>query len=197
MTITISKQTLHRVLTGLFFLVLLIGGLTACDISSGGGGDNSNAAQNAGQAQNADAYSRLSAAEPPPVLKDSLSRKEIIQRYNLFNDVTKFGYFYAFVQGEPQPIIEYVVQGGVFSVNDLISPTQSQVQSNNCNTGNCDNVVESPQPDGTFGSNGDGLFGFTADGSYFEWNGIYYFGTEPAPNLKPLQIIGCVSKAQC
>lgn len=193
----VSKNWL-RALTITLIVTGLCLGLTACDLGTGTS-DQTSQAQQQGQTQNADSYDRLSGAEPAPSLKDSLARKEIIQRYNLFNDVTRFGYFYAFLPGVAQPISEYIVKGGVFPVDDMVTPTQSVT---NCpdkagTSYACGAVVAAPQPDGTFGTNGPGLFGFEADGAYFEWSGLYYYGTEPMPNLHPIQVMGCVTGAKC
>lgn len=196
----------RRLFQKLPVLLLLLGaifvGLTAessCMGTGGGGGDQTTQAQQNGQSQNADAYTRLSKAEPAPQLNDSLARKEINQRYALFNDTTRFGYFYAFLPGVSQPVSEYIVKGGVFPVDDMVSPTQSVTSCADYAGSNyaCGAVVSAPQPDGTFGTNGNGLFGFEADGAYFEWSGIYYYGTEPMPGLHPAVVMGCVTGAKC
>ena len=40
-------------------------------------------------------------------------------------------------------------------------------------------VVDSPQLDGSYGSNGDGIFFFTTEGAYVEWNGEYMVSDYP------------------
>lgn len=39
---------------------------------------------------------------------------------------------------------------------------------------NGQNVIESPDFDGTYGENPHGVFWFTPDGTYMEWNGNYF-----------------------
>jgi hypothetical protein len=40
-------------------------------------------------------------------------------------------------------------------------------------------AVESPQEDGSYGTNGDAIFFFSTDGTYFEWNGKYLLADRP------------------
>jgi len=40
-------------------------------------------------------------------------------------------------------------------------------------------IVDSPQLDGSYGTNGDGIFFFTTEGAYVEWNGEYMVSDFP------------------
>lgn len=40
-------------------------------------------------------------------------------------------------------------------------------------------VIESPDFDGTYGENPHGIFWFTQDGTYMEWNGNYFVSDRP------------------
>jgi hypothetical protein len=117
-----------------------------------------------------------------------LARKDIIQRYNYLNDGNKFGYFYGFVAGVPNPVIEYVVKGSVFPVDDLVTPPDKLEE---CNNGaGCAGVVQSVQPDGTYGTNGNAVFGWTADGTYFEWSNPYSYSSQPL-TFEGVKVVGC------
>lgn len=39
--------------------------------------------------------------------------------------------------------------------------------------------MESPDFDGSYGDNGEGIFFFLTDGTYMEWNGKYFLSDEP------------------
>ena len=188
--------TMPKCLIVIFSCLLLIVALAGCDLSSGPTATNQ---QQQGQQYSNDAYARLSQAQPPLQMTDSLARKEINKRYQVFNNASTFGYFYGFVQGVAQPIIEYVVQGAVFPVDDAITPPQVIQPCSNggdSGTGACAVVVPASQPDGTFNTNGGAMFGFEADGTYFEWQGPYAYATHPLA-LRPLAVEGCVKGAQC
>lgn len=52
---------------------------------------------------------------------------------------------------------------------------------NTCNRtvdGDC-YIVEAPDIDGTYGENVSGIFFFTTDGAYVEWNGEYMMSDQP------------------
>jgi len=120
----------------------------------------------------------------------SLACKMVIWRYQQFSNPDRYGYFYGFVQGVPQPVVEYVVQGAVFPVNDMVTPPDYQEPCQNTGSGACAVVRQRQQPDGTWGTNGDALFGKLADGTYFEWLGPYAYSFQPLA-FQPLKVIGC------
>lgn len=124
----------------------------------------------------------------------------IKHRYEYMNDANKFGYFYGFVAGT-NIVQEYVVQGGIFPTSDLVSNPNYQEQCNNgSNSGTgCSVVLDKQQPDGTYSTNGTGVFGFRADGSYFEWdNGTYEFSETPIimPASREVIVVGCKAGIQ-
>lgn len=114
--------------------------------------------------------------------------QQIIKRYKFLADANTYGYFYAFLQNNPNPVMEYVVQGGVFPVDDMVSNPEYQ---NSCGS-NCGVVLPRQQPDGTYSTNGGAMFGWLADGTYFEWDGIYAFSSQPL-SFTGQKIIGCKS----
>ena len=75
---------------------------------------------------------------------------------------------------------EYVCKGKVSSVNSKLT-TQEQIVDDpygrSYDVGG--KVVESPDLDGSYGSNGDAIFFFTTDGAYIEWPGVYHLSDFP------------------
>ena len=119
-----------------------------------------------------------------------LACKSIVKRYQYLGDPNKYGYFYGFVQGVASPVIEYVVQGSVFPVSDLISNPNYQQSCTGKGSGACAVVLDKQQPDGTFGTNGYAMFGWTADGNYFEWDGPYAYAQQPL-SFVGVKVVGC------
>lgn len=128
---------------------------------------------------------------PTATSGDSLARKMVIQRYRYLNDANKYGYFYGFIQGVDHPVIEYVVQGSVFPVSDLVTPPNYQETCHSSGSGACAVVLDKQQPDGTYGTNGTAMFGWTADGKYFEWDGPYAYSSQPLSFEGKMKVVGC------
>ncbi len=123
----------------------------------------------------------------------SLACKSVQQRYKLMSNANQYGYFYGFIMGSPEPLVVYITQGGVFPLDDQVSPPDYQEPCNSGGSGACSVVRQQQQPDGTWGTNGDGWFGFRADGQYFEWDGLpHAFSFQPL-QFRPTYIVGCVS----
>lgn len=119
-----------------------------------------------------------------------LACQSVVRRYQYFNDKNKYGYFYGFIQGSDHPVIEYIVQGGVFPADDLISNPNYQEQCNTSGSGACSVVLDKQQPDGTYGTNGNAMFGWRADGAYFEWSGPYAYSETPL-HFEGVKQVGC------
>lgn len=122
--------------------------------------------------------------------------QEVVRRYQFLNNADKYGYFYGFVQGVQSPVIEYIVQGGVFPADDLISNPNYQEACNGYTSSTaCAVVLDKQQPDGTYGTNGNAMFGFRADGAYFEWSGPYAYSETPL-HFEGVKTVGCKSGAK-
>src|SRR5437588_4555728 len=115
----------------------------------------------------------------------SLACKSVVRRYGYLNDANKYGYFYGFVQGIATPVVEYVVQGSVFPVDDMVNPPDYAYSTQLSLT--------QRQPDQTYGTNGAAMFGWTADGNYFEWLGPYAYSAQPLIFAGNVKVIGCKS----
>ena len=113
-----------------------------------------------------------------------------IQRYNLIRrayylngqeeksrnvpcEVEKpLGYIYLFLDGVGC-VARDTVDGQVTPLTTYLTPDSEYYA-----TGYTDNIEWLPDIDGTYGENNEGIFYFTVDGSYKEWNGIYFYSSE-------------------
>lgn len=124
----------------------------------------------------------------------SVTCKMINERYDFLKDPDRVGYFYGWQGMSTNPTVEYVVRGMVVDVNNQTTPPDYQEGCNGYDSSNCAVVREAKQPDQTWGENGyNTVFGFRADGSYFEFKGNYEFDSTPNPQLHPLSVLGCAS----
>lgn len=116
--------------------------------------------------------------QPPPKISWSLERDNLIKRFKLMNDRSIMFYMYIFIEGVADPIGYYQVNK-VSSVNSQLTATQQMVNDPNGNrsAGSC--VLESPAEDGSYGTNGEGVFGFTPEDIYIEHNMRYIVSTLP------------------
>lgn len=126
--------------------------------------------------------SRLLIAQPLPTMDNSLERDNLTRRTNTFNNKNKVSYIYLIDYG--QIMAFYAIKGKVSSVNSMLSNPEQIVQFpvvgrdggiNRYDT----HVVSSAAEDGSYGTNGDGIFFFTTDGTYVEWNGKYMLCDKP------------------
>ena len=99
----------------------------------------------------------LLTTQPPPRIDWSLERDNLIKRSKLQNDRSINFYMYVFIEGIDHPIGYYLVNK-VSSVDSQLTNTM-QIVSN----GSGGHVLPSPAEDGSYGTNGNGVFGFTPD----------------------------------
>lgn len=127
-------------------------------------------------------------AQPPFQMEESLERANLIRRYKHLNDRSNEHHVY--MLSHDGKVINYeMAQGKVSSVNSKLTNDKQiiEVPGARYDAGNGAGgaegpnfkVVESPQMDGSYGSNGDAIFFFTPDGDYVEYNGIYVVSDEP------------------
>lgn len=115
-----------------------------------------------------------------PSLSRSQDYDNVIDRAEYLNDGNTVGYLYLVDMG--QIILEVPVKGKVTSLNTYITPMEDiqKIEEGyiRYETGAYPGtyaIVQAPDLDGTYGENVDGVFWFTADGQYMEWNGKYLF----------------------
>lgn len=123
-----------------------------------------------------------------PKMEKSLERQNLIRRYNTLNDQNQE--FYVYLMSHGKVVADYVAQGKVSSVNSKLTQPEQIVEDNGgtYNGENNDHVVSSPQLDGSYGTNGDGIFFYTTEGSYVEWNGEYLVSETPRSITTPVSL---------
>ena len=126
-------------------------------------------------------------AQPPFVMESSLERANLIKRYQYLNDENNVHHVYLMDEG--QVVSYFVAQGKVSSVNSKLTNDAQIVKvpnakfdgGNGAGGANGANykVVESPQMDGSYGTNGEAIFFFTTSGEYVESSLDYVVSEEP------------------
>jgi predicted small lipoprotein YifL len=113
-----------------------------------------------------------------PKVERSLERENIKRRIEFINQPDRIGYLYCFADNGTL-VREVQVKGKVSSLNSYLTPMEQVEWYNNIDlgeyTGSVPVVVQSPDLDGTYGENAEGVFWFDANGIYQEWNGYYFY----------------------
>jgi hypothetical protein len=137
----------------------------------------------------------LMKVQPPPRLSWSLERDNLIKRFKLQNDRAIQFYMYVFIEGVGEPVGYYMVNK-VSSVNSQLTNTQ-QIISGYSSSNNIPSqvavTIPSPAEDGSYGENGNGVFGFTPEDVYIEHNMKYLVSTIPLSFAKPVQRLAIVN----
>jgi hypothetical protein len=133
----------------------------------------------------------LNKIQPPPTITWSLERDNLIKRFKLQNDRSIVFYMYLFIEGIADPIGYYQVNK-VSSVNSQLTNTQQLVRGDGGQY-SCDFVLPSPAEDGSYGTNGDGVFGFTPEDIYIEHNMKYVVSTVPLSFRNPVNRLTIIS----
>lgn len=133
---------------------------------------------------------QLNRKQPAPSVSWSLERDNLINRFKLMNDRTVSMYMYVFIEGVGTPIGYYIVNK-VSSVNSQLTNPDQLVKGNRSMEYE-EYVLSSPAEDGSYGTNGDAIFGFTPDGLYMEHNMKYIVATAPL-KFKNVPMIGKIS----
>lgn len=129
---------------------------------------------------------------PVPQITTSLERENVSRRATIFNAADKISYIYLVNYGKVMAF--YTVQGKVSSLRSYMTPTEKIVTSrgtncedvNGCTTGY---IVSAPDIDGTYGENVSGIFFFTTEGAYVEWNGDYMVSDQPLRLTTPPELV--------
>jgi hypothetical protein len=133
----------------------------------------------------------LNKVQPPPTISWSLERDNLIKRFKLQNDRAVMFFMYIFVEGVADPIGYYQVNK-VSSVNSQLTSTQQLVQGD-LGERYGDFVMESPAEDGSYGTNGSAVFGFTPEQIYLETNMKYITSTVPLTFTKPINRLAIIT----
>jgi hypothetical protein len=112
--------------------------------------------------------------QPVPTITHSVERDNLIRRTNLWNNPNKISYIY--LLSENGIIMGFFpIQGKVSSVNSFLTPDLQVVDRATTFA----QVVDAPDIDGTYGTNGSAIFFYLTDGTYMEWNGRYLLCDNP------------------
>jgi hypothetical protein len=133
--------------------------------------------------------------QPPVRLTYSLERDNINNRTELWNDPNKVSFIYLVNYGKVMAF--YTIKGKVSSVNSQIT-NPSQIVDDGTSTfdgRNPNHVMPSPAEDGSYGTNGDGVFFFCTDGTYVEWSGDYMLCDKPLKLTTPPELVIDVTEA--
>jgi len=136
---------------------------------------------------------RLIQANEPPKLERSLERENLARRYEFLNDQNKI--FYVYLMSHGKVVAFYTAKGKISSVNSRITQEEQLIVDKEClsrswseDRSACYKVVGSPQLDGSYGTNGDGIFFFTTEGAYVEWNAEFLVSDFPLKISTPLEL---------
>ncbi len=139
-----------------------------------------------------DNQKKLLVNQPVPEITKSLERENIINRLELLNDENKMFYVYLISYGKVMAF--YTAKGKVTSLNSYINSQTRVVRDEDCKSktgqsGGCYFVIDTPDIDGSYGENADGVFFFTTDGAYVEWKGEYMVSDYPLKLSQPPELI--------
>ena len=126
----------------------------------------------------------LNAIQPAPKIEWSLERDNLIKRFKLQNDRSVVFFMYVFIEGVAEPIGYYQVNK-VSSVNSQLTNPEQIIENSTYESGDY-SVISSPAEDGSYGTNGDAVFGFTPEDIYIEHNMHYMVSTVPLSFSKPV-----------
>lgn len=162
---------MKKLLVILCILILTLSGLAACSTSTGSEQDNNNTRL---------IGDKLAGNQPTPTdIEYSLERYNLIRRaywvngqrekaINLPSPVTlPLGYVVLF--NANTIIAQFTVEGKVSSLTNYLTPVSEWVAQGKY----------LPDTDGTFGDNPTGIYFFTTDGKYVEWNGQFLYSDMP------------------
>jgi hypothetical protein len=127
---------------------------------------------------------RLVRTQPPPNIKYSVERQNLIQRYKTYSDRNKISYI-ALTTLNGGIIYTGVVKGKVSSASSQLTPTDRMVCAPTGDNNDQCATIEVPEPDGSWSTNGQGIFWFDDRGVYHEWNGTYLVADAPFTLTQP------------
>jgi hypothetical protein len=173
----------------IFMCLVLIIGLVGCELETPTSTTSSFEEASKVNEENA---SNIIKNDTLPKVTKSLERENIKRRVEFINQPDKIGYLYL-LSDNGQLIKEVQVLGKVSSLNSYLTPMEDIQWFRSIDLGegygDLPVVTSAPDIDGTYGSNTDGIFWFTPDGVYQEWNMGYFYSAERMTfTTKPLLI---------
>ena len=187
------KKITIRMIVGLLGIAMVAALLTAGSCTSTS--DNKSAVNDVSAIQAADQtltareFARLSGAVPASPVVYPLEREQLNLRNETWSDPDKISYIYLVSYGKI--MANYTLKGKVSSVDSRLTCTQQMVDdgSSHYDGRAYIQVVDSPALDGSYGTNGGGIFFFTTDGVYVEWNDTYMLCDAPLTLSQPPELV--------
>ncbi len=134
---------------------------------------------------------KLAAATPPPQFDRSLERENLVRRLTTLNVQNKVMYIYCLgLNGNV--VFSSTVQGKVSSLNSLLTTPEQVAFMKDPRGGFIQEKLPSPDFDGSYGKNPEGVFWFNTDGAYCEWSGIYFLSDRPVTVKTPVSLTAAV-----
>ena len=133
----------------------------------------------------------LNQSQPSPTITWSLERDNLIKRFKLMNDRSISFFMYLFIEGIADPIGYYQINK-ISSVDSQLTATEQIVYGNNGEP----LTIESPAEDGSYGTNGNGVFGFTPEDIYLETNLKYVCSSVPLTFTRPVNRLAIINSAE-
>ena len=133
---------------------------------------------------------KLIQSVPIPQFETSQERKNLVRRLETFNKEDKISYIYLINYGKVMAF--YTVKGKISSVSSYLTTSEQLV---NGHGDLCDYieapcyVMESPDLDGSYGTNGDAIFFFTTEDAYVEYKGDYMVSDQPLKLTTPPELV--------
>lgn len=133
---------------------------------------------------------RLNQNQPLPDISWSMERDNLIKLKKLQNDRSVTFFMYVFIEGISEPIGYYQVNK-VSSVNSQLSNPEQLVKSD-LGEFNGETTMPSPSEDGSYGTNGDAVFGFTPEDICIETNMKFITATVPLHFKNPVNRLAII-----
>jgi hypothetical protein len=188
------KKSIFSILAILGMVLFTSFGVMSCDV---GEPDNHTAFEE--QAMVEQNQSHLNNIQPSPQIDWSLERDNLTKRTKLQNDRAVVFYLYVFNFGSNVPLGYYQVNK-VSSVNSQLTNPNQLVEDPYAYGEHSGQILPSPAEDGSYGTNGDAVFGFTPDDIYIEHNMQYICSTVPlnfnAPKLVDISVADAAELAK-
>lgn len=157
-------------------LIVSVFALSSCDVASNSSYQIESNKLESNQEQ-------IIKTSPIPQITDSLERKNIAKRAEIFNKSDKISYIYLISYGKV--ISFHTVKGKISSVSSYLTPQEKLVYADwsKCwiysnTSANC-YAVQAPDIDGSYWTNGDAIFFFTTEWAYVEWKWEYMVSDFP------------------
>jgi hypothetical protein len=181
------KNILSKLLLSFAVLTLLMS--ADCE-----GKDTNNVSAVQEQAHTESNQQRLNQNQPLPDITWSMERDNLIKLKKLQNDRTVTFFMYVFIEGISEPIGYYQVNK-VSSVNSQLSNPMQVIRNSSYESGNY-SVLPSPSEDGSYGENGDAIFGFTPEDICIQTNMKYITATVPLKFRSPVNKLAVIDTEQ-